>query len=722
VKVVAYNGHATVLADMDFESYSEAGYVRNPVTGKWTGKGLADVGAPAYSEHPSTLILCLAYDLKDGKGSRLWLPETPPPVDLFAYLAAGGLIEAHNSGFEFYLWKNICAARMGWPRVSLDQFRCSMSKCVAFGLPGALDKVGAILNAEQQKDKRGKQLIQLLCRPKTPTRKVPQARNTDPALLQELYDYCGQDIAAESAISTTLPDLSPYEQQVWLMDQRINTRGVYIDRAALDDCIYVVNAATEKYTDELQRLTGGMVQTADELAKLQSWLALQGVRLPSVDADTIEAALERDDLTPNVRRALWIRSSVGSRSVKKLHAIKRRLCADGRLRDLFAYYGAGRTGRWAGRGPQPQNLPASGPPTAQCDACGSYSHASLEFCPFCACADRKAVEWGADVVRQALLDIASRDINYLERAWIDPLAVVCGCLRGLFVAAPGHDLICSDFSAIEAVVIAAISGCEWRLEVFRTHGKIYEMSAAKITGVSFDTMMQYKAEHGEHHPLRKKVGKVAELASGYQGWIGAWKNFGADKFMNDDEIKDAILAWRDASPEIPALWKGLERAFLQAALNPGTAHSYRGITYGVMQDVMFCILPSGRQLKYHAPRAIRGVDDWGRDKWFLSFEGWNSDYKKGPIGWMRIDTYGGKLTENAVQAIARDIQANAMLKLEAKGYPIVLHVHDEACSEVPQGQGSVEEYEQIMVDALAWFATWPIKAAGGWRGDRYRKD
>lgn len=729
-KVIAYNGRASILPDMDFETYSEAGFVWDPIKQKWHGltkttRGIAAVGAPAYSEHPSTRVISLAYDLKDGVGGRLWLPGCPLPVDLFAHIAAGGLIEAHNSGFERYIWQNVCVKRLGWPTIPLEQYRCSMAKCYSFSLPGKLEKAAEIMGATEQKDKRGEQLIRLLSVPKNPTKADPSIFRTPeayPSEFDEFYDYNLQDIRAEASLSQMLPDLSPYEQQLWVIDQRINDRGVHIDRQALDDCIAVVEETTERLTAELQRITGGAVATADELQKILGWLAGRGLNLPSLDADTVDATLAADTLPPGDqrRRVLEIRSSLGARSVKKLYSIRARLSSDGRLRDLFAFCGADRTGRWAGRGPQPQNLPSSGPAVALC-ACGCYYWAEHKACPHCGAVGDYGAEWGAPVVDQALDLISARNVDEIMRLWGDPVALVSGCLRGLFCAAPGHDLICSDFSAIEAVVLAALAGCEWRLEVFRTHGKIYEMSASKISGVPFEEFQRYKAETGNHHPLRKKIGKVAELASGYQGWIGAWKNFGADKHLTDDEIKAAILAWRDASPEIPALWKGLEEAFTNATLMPGRVFTYRGISYGVMQDVMFCRLPSGRCLTYHRPRAEKYVDQWNREKWRLSYEGHNSDYKKGPVGWLCLETYGGKLTENVVQAVARDIQANAIMKLDGK-YPIVLHVHDEGCSEVPAGFGSVEEYEATMQDLPAWCADWPIRAAGGWRGKRYRKD
>lgn len=740
--------YATVLPDMDFEAYSEAGYYWDGPAERFRGvgskgkAGLPVVGAPVYCAHPSTEIISLAYDLKDGHGSTLWLPGMPPPAGLLIHIAQGGLLEAWNSSFEYQLWLNVCAARMGWPALPLEQLRCAMSKARAWSLPGKLEKAAEVINAAEQKDKAGHALIRKLCVPRVPTKNDKTTRRTpetDPEDFAAFYDYNIQDIKAEASVSIRTPDLIPRELELWQLDQRINMRGAHIDREGLDSCLAIVGHATLKYTNELREITGHFVQTADELAKIVSWLGSRGVYTESVDADAVEALLKRSTLPPDVRRVLEIRASLGARSVKKLFSINFRLSADGRLRDLFAFCGADRTGRFAGRGPQPQNLPNSGPSLYQC-TCGCYRATTILICPHCGSVPGpgSGKEWNVEAVEAALRVIGTQDLATVERYWGDAIGVVSACLRGLFSAAPGKELLCSDYSSIEAVVLAALAGEEWRLEVFRTHGKIYEMSAAAITGIPFEEFKAHKERTGDHHPMRKKVGKVAELASGYAGWIGAWRNFGADKFFDDDEIKKHILAWRDASPSIVEFWGGqwrkdpnrwhwtpelfgLEGAAIQAIQNPGQCFSYRGITYGVKDDVLYCKLPSGRSLNYHKPRLYLDVAPHKNPILKITYEGWNSDYKKGPIGWMRLETYGGKLCENVVQAVARDILTHAMPALEAAGYPIVLHVHDETVSEVDEGYGSVEEYEAIMMRLPDWAADWPIKAVGGWRGKRYRK-
>ena len=366
----------------------------------------------------------------------------------------------------------------------------------------------------------------------------------------------------------------------------------------------------------------------------------------------------------------------------------------------------------SGRGPQPQNMPG-GKPTEE--------------------------------VEGILSVMATRSLDAVEAACGNPVQAVSDCLRGLFAAAPGCDLICSDFSAIEAVVMAFMAGEQWRMDVFNTHGKIYEMSAAKISGIPFEEFMRHygytdltkpewwkeEIKGGKHHPLRKKLGKICELGSAYGGGLGAWKNFGADEFMTDEEIRENVKAWRIASPTIAGkgyggqplgFWYGLQEAAFSAVQNPGHCYQFRDVAYGVKGDILYCRLPSGRNLTYHTPRLEWTTTSWGASTLQMTYMGWNSNYLNGPVGWMKLDTYGPKLAENIIQAIARDILAHSMMALSRAGYPIVLHVHDEIVAEVAQGWGSVEEFESIMGRMPAWAAGWPVKAAGGWRGKRYRKD
>lgn len=778
--VSAGYGYATILPDCDCETYSEAGFVWDPnhadrtgvVVGKWVAPegvsqiqnaGLSAVGAAVYTEHPSCDVLVFSYDLKDGRGIRRWHPGMPNPQELFDHIAAGGLLESHNCGFEFWVWYNVLRVRYGWPMIPTGQQRCSMAKARAHGLPGGLEPLGRVLGTDAQKDQAGRDLLKRFSVPRNPDRKDARRRITpadDPVAGIRLYGYCDQDVRTESAVSRRIPDLSADELEWWTVDQQINRRGVQVDVNAIEACISVIEQAFEQYNGELRVLTGGAVERASELPALKAWLGSHGLHMASMGEDDVTIALEKiaeavqEGTVPEyeaapLHRALEIRQLVGSASVLKLYAMRNQATRAGRLHELFSYHAA-RTGRATGNGPQPTNLPNSGPDVRRCQ-CGAHCSLKHTRCPWCGeqfappppapHPDRSVVEWCAEAANDALETIVgSRHLATVEWYFGDAVATISACLRGLYVAAPGCDLISADYSAIEAVVLAELAGEQWRVDLFKARGKIYEASGAKVQGLALDDVLEYRKRTGNHHPCRKK-GKVLELACGFGGWIGALIAFGADEFMTEDEMKQSILAWRAASPMIVRFWggqyvdsngmpcpsffrgarpqlTGLEGAAVAAVLNPGRLFEYRGIGYHVHEDVLYCVLRSGRRLAYHRPRLSASTRGEG---FALTYEGWNTNPKSGPRGWIRMETYGGKLAENVVQATARDILVPAIIRLWHAGYLTVLHVYDEIVAEVAKGFGSVEEFERLMSIMPVWAEGWPIYAAGGWRGHRYRK-
>lgn len=737
-----------MLPTIDFETYSAAGYVFDGV--KYVGarpnkRGLPLTGAARYAEDPTTEILSLSYDLLDGLGVKLWIPGMPPPADLINHISGGGVVEAHNSAFEFYIWHYVAFSRMGWAPLPLSQLRCSSSKCKAFSIPGSLQPASELMCPENIKDAGGHAVMMKLSTPRKPTKNNTALRYTpedSPQEFARLYSYNEQDVRAEHALSNKLPDLSPHELDVWLLDQRINVRGVQIDTESLAACISIFEQAENKYLAELNHLTGGGVNSASELQKMIGWLAARWVRTASLDDAGVNALLS-SDIPSDCRRVLEIRKILSSSSVKKIYSIFHMLNSAGRLRGIFAYCGADRTGRWAGRGPQPQNLPRKGPKTVRCDpvnGCGKYYASHRETCPHCAasCAFSESVEWCNDIVEQALNDIKWLDLSVIESIWGDPLDVISGCLRGLFIAAPGKELICSDFSAIEGVAAAMLAREQWRIDVFRTHGKIYETGASKITGIPFEEFIRHKKETGNHHPTRQTIGKVSELASGFGGWVGSWIQFGAGEFMTEPEIREALLAWRAASPNIVEMWGGqhrkhphrweftpeyygLEGCAVLAILNPMQCYAHNDIKYQYSQEtgILYCRLLSGRILHYHNARLQPHTARNGMIEYQILYDGTDNETTG---KWLTMSTYGGKLFENVVQATARDLLAFAMVNIEKAGFPIVLHVHDEIVSEVPEGTGDIKRFEQIMSTMPDWARDWPVKATGGWVGDRYRKE
>lgn len=738
---------STAIPTLDVETYSKAGYIFNHKKERYGSlvsnkPGIKGVGAAVYAQDPTTEILMLSYDLFDGVGSRSWVQGMHAPQELFDHIAGGGLLESFNAGFEFLIWNYVCFKRMHWPALPLEQQRCAQAKARAHAAPGQLAKLAEVLGTTTQKDKEGKRLIRKFSIPRSPTKKDKRQRirlEDDPKDADNFLFYNIGDIETEAETSLLCPDLSADELEVWIASQQINMRGVHVDVKTLRHFLELYRQTEIKYTRELSRLTCGRVGTVNEYEKLRAYIKDYGIDLPNVQAETIEDALKRSDLPFNVRRVLLIRQWLSMASVKKLQTINVQRCNDDRLRDLFGYHVA-RTGRWAGSKVQPHNLAKEGPAVDRCADCGHYQATGAKSCKWCLFSQVAPAPWGLDAVEDVILIASGRDVELLEYYFGNSLKAMSGCMRALFTAAPGHDLICSDFSAIEAVVLAELAGEKWRQEVFRSHGRIYEASAEKSFKIPIKEILEYKIKFGKHHEVRDKS-KRLELSLGYAGWINALKAFGADVYFNDDfEMKDAILQWRDDSPAIVEFWGdqwrempgyrnykqeyyGLEGAAVCAVLNPGTAYACRSITYGVKDDTLYCRLPSGRLITYHAPRLFTTTHRYHKNPIYqLSFMGWNSDSTKGPIGWIRMETYGGKLCENVTQAVARDILAYALVNVEKAGYPIVLHVHDELAAEVPTGWGSVEELEQIMGAVPAWAQGWPIKATGGWRGLRYRKD
>jgi DNA polymerase len=739
---------ATVLPDLDFETYSEAGCVWREGTRKWISisgagkkKGISEVGAPAYAEHDSTEILSLSYNLKRSAGPKLWTPGMPPPEDLFNHLADGGLLEAHNSGFEYYVWFYVAYLKMGWPMIPLRQLRCSMAKARSFSYPAKLAIISEVIGDQVKDVAKGKSVITRYCIPRNPTKADDRLRirPSEESRGVELFEYNLQDIEAESSVSAACPDLSEEELANWLLDQEINTRGVQIDTTSVAALSAIVDEGREHYDQEMCLATGGKVATTSKAKDLLEWLQAKGIPILNLEEDSLAKILEGNWADP-VDQVVKLRMSASSAGVKKLQAMIKRVNSDGRMRDQFVFYRA-ITGRFSSEGLQLQNLKSSGPSMGVSRCCGFYFPlAQHMFCPVCAVMDPlgDAVEWSGEVMDKCIELLVTCDFE-LGRHYLgaELFETIAASMRGMIVAGPEKELICSDYSAIEAVTLSMLSGEQWRIDVFRTHGKIYEMCASKLTGIDFDEIVNYKGSH----PVRKPFGKVPELASGYQGWIGAWLAFGADKYMSEDKIKESILQWRADSPMIVELWggqyrertpgswtfdwelHGLEGTAIKAVLDPGNWHTYRLLSYGVLNDVLYCRLPSGRCLAYHKPRLRQGADRRsGNPQYVLSHMVNNSNPKKGRTGWIEVDTYGGMLTENANQAVARDLQCNGMRKVTAAGYPIVAHVHDEIIAEVPRGTGSVPHFEQKMMEMPPWAHDWPIRAAGGWRGQRYRKE
>lgn len=661
--------HATI----DFETYSEAGFEWSPALNKWvppeggsaTNRGLSLVGVVNYTRHPSFEVLCCWFKLPGGEPTY-WAPGMPDPQPLFDYVAAGGIVEAHNMAFEHRVFQ-----ALGWPEVPLAQQRCSMAKSRAWALPGSLDKASAALGT-RAKNAEGKKGITTFCVPRQPTAKNPARRvapGDKPEDFQRLIvDYCRDDVLSEEELSAVVPELSPIELEHWQVDQAVNRRGVGVDVPTLLACRQILRDAHRLYGDRCRAITGGI--SPSEVSQLIVWASLRGVLLHALDDEAITEALERPDLPDEVRDMLHCRQAVASASVKKVHALLNAQ-HDGRLHDLFQFHGA-RTGRPTGSGAQPTNFPRGSHLVYKC-ACGKQHHNAVA-CPHCGAATTgKPDEWNPEAMEDAIELLQTGSLDLMEHAYGsgNTLTTMAGCLRGMFVAADGHDLVSSDYTAIEAVVLACLAGEQWRIDLFHNKGKIYEASGAKVGGVSYESLLEYKRETGKHHKLRQ-VGKTAELSLGYGGWLGGWKAFDSSG-RTDDEIKRIILAWREASPAIVEFWGGqvrrdqgwkselfgVEGAFIRAALLPGVPVNYRGFVFEAQKPAFPVRCPaaglsepctvqitllSGRKLSYHNVLLEPTPPDqsW-KGKYAISYEGYNTNPKNGGVGWIRMRTYSGKL-------------------------------------------------------------------------------
>lgn len=761
----AGTGLSTLHPTADFETYSEAGYRWRDVPGYWKelkrgpvwepptvklasldgiaeqNRGLEVVGVRNYVCHPTFEILSLKWDLLDGKGARFWKPlygpeaksyaaNVLPVYDLLNHVAAGRPLAAWNINFEWTVWNFHCVPVLGWPVLHIEQCYCDMAKARAHALPGKLKHAGKVQKLVIQKDPAGEDLLDKFSKPRNPTKTDPRRRirpDEDPNDAARLYSYNETDIYSEIESSSKVPDLSPEEREYWLLDQRINQRGMGVDGAGVDNCIAVLIQSTDKQNAELNTITNGAVADANEVAALMRWCNTQGCMFGKLDADIIEGVLKKRGVyPPAVVRALEIRQSVGSAGVKKLYSMRAQATPLQRLHDLYIYFGA-RTGRPTGVGPQPTNMLK-----------GALKPEEVEAC----------LQW-----------MALRDVEVIERLYGDPIEAIGNCIRGLIVPKPGYDFVSSDYSAIEGVVAACLAGEQPAIEVFFTHGLVYEKAASDITGVPMSEFIKHRLDTGgvvqtdgtikggKHHPYRNKQGKFAVLACGFGGWVGALIGFGADEFLSETEMEQVAGGWRKANPNIVTMWGGqtigryqyaypgkfgLEGASIAAVENPGQCFTYRGVSYQTHGDCLYCTVPSGGLLTYHCPRLEPSTREraqpWEKE---LTFEGWNSNIKKGPVGWIKMKLYGGLEFENVVQKVARGKQSAGLVRLDRGGYPIVMHTYDEFVSEVPEGVGSVVESEAIVNQPEPWqwltegpYAgqPWPIKAKGGWRGKRYRKD
>lgn len=636
---------------------------------------IKNVGAYKYCEHPSFEILLFAYAFNDepvevvdfAQGDKI-------PCNIFYALNDPNIIKtAFNANFERNAIHNY------WPvYCSPEQWQCTMIKALTLGLPGSLDMVGKAMHFEEdkQKMKEGKALIQYFCKPCKPTKSNGGRTRNLPEHAPEKWEifkkYNKHDVEVERTIRNKLNvyQTTEGEQRLWELDQHINDRGVGVDLELIEKAIECDSSYTERLTKEAIELTG--LSNPNSPTQLKKWIGERvGNEVTSLTKDAVPALI-KETTDEKVKEILELRQLMAKTSIKKYETMQRARCKDGRVRGLLQFYGANRTGRWAGRLVQVQNLPQNHLPD---------------------------LDDARNLIRTGKFD----KVEFLFDSIPDTLSQL---IRTAFIPKEGNRFIVADFSAIEARVIAWYAGEQWRLDVFNNDGDIYCASASKMFKVPVE-------KHGVNSNLRPK-GKIAELALGYGGSVGALASMDKKKDIPEEELPGLVKDWRNANPKITKFWWDVDKAAKKAITEKTTVNLQFGLKFIYAPGVLFIQLPSGRKLSYIRPK-IEPHETFSSDK--ITYEGMEQTSKQ----WKRIDTYGPKLVENIVQATARDCLGITMMRVEEKGFHVVMHVHDELICDVPKGNGSVEEICNIFAEPIEWASGLPLKA-DGYECNYYMKD
>ena len=621
---------------------------------------LRKTGVYKYAADPSTDIWCMAYKAPWSDDVLVWQPGDEVDAHLENWIRAGGLLSAWNANFERTIWNNIMVSRYQWPDTRINQWRCTMAQASAMGLPRALGQAAAVLGVEEQKDKTGAALMLRMARPRKVNADGSYTWWDTKDKLDTLVAYCRQDVRTELSVAEVLNAMPDSERRLYQLDQRINDRGVKVDRDLIERVSKLANSASENIDAEIKRLTNGQVKAATNAMDLTAWLRGYELNVTSVDKQTVARMLSIDGLHPIIKQVLRLRQDGAKSSTAKYDAMVHAADADDRMRGLLMYHGAA-TGRWSGRLVQPQNFPR---PLKKNDELETII-AKLK-------ADEDVSEHGAGTI------------------------IASDLLRSMLIAEDGHRLMFADYSAIEARVLAWVAGQNDLVETFRKGEDVYKEMASAIYNKAVDAISDNE----------RQVGKMAILGCGY--------GMGGKRFaeqcatmgikVDEDEAKRIVAVYREKNNRIAQYWRDIEQDFVDMVKEAGRLR-----TVGLP-------LPSGRSLTYHNPRIIQRETPWGAMRDTAQVDTLNSVTRQ----WVSQIIWGGLLTENVVQATARDLMATAMMALEVKGYNVILSVHDEIISEVPDNFGSLDEMIDIMTQVPAWAKGCPINAEGK-EGKRYRK-
>jgi DNA polymerase bacteriophage-type len=679
---------------------------------------LKKTGVYVYAEDPTTDVWCAAFAVDDGP-VELWTPGMPVPDAIFDAVVNGWPIVAHNANFEQAIWHGVLAPRYGWPVPHPTQWRCTMAMALAMSLPGSLDNAAAALGLDTRKDVKGYGIMMRMAKPRKVNADGSIVWWDEPHRLAELYAYCKQDVEVERQLEKRLVQLSPSELDLWHLDQTINARGVYVDERLCLAAKAIVAQTQARLDVEMKTVTDYGVSACSNAVQLAQWVRAKGFPADSIAKDQIEILLARDDLPEDVRRALELRREAAKASVAKIDSLLAGMQRDKRSRGLLQYHAAS-TGRWGGRRFQPQNI-------------------------------KRPKLKNVDLAIEAVLH---GDVDVIDMMYGEPLSVVGDCLRGMIRAAPGNKLMAADYANIEGRVLAWLAGEEWKLQAFRAFDAgagpdLYKVAYAKTFGIKIENVDSFM----------RSIGKVLELAPGFQGGAGAFLMMAnvygvnladifeiastaagravqkkaseawAQRGVNSGHSEAAWttgemlkIMWRNDHPKTVEFWWALDEAAIEAVQNPGLVITCGKVRMVVRGSFLWLRLPSGRALCYPYPKLVMKDMPWedgeGKParKQVFSYKGVDSYTRK----WTDCYAYGGLWAENVTQAVARDLMAEGVKRLEAADYPVILTVHDEIVSEVPAGFGSVDEFCALMTELPAWAAGCPVTAEG-FSAERYRK-
>lgn len=675
---------------IDIESYSSA--------------DLAKTGVYRYAEAPDFEVLLIGYSFDEGPVHvhDCTLPECWPRDFLSALFDPDITKYAYNAAFE-----RTCLSRALEEYLPPEQWKDTMIMALECGLPGSLAAAGTALGLpeEQLKDPRGKALIQYFCKPCRPTRvNGGRTRNLpkhDPEKWKLFIEYNRQDVVTEMAIRKKLEKIPvpASEWELWHLDQKMNDRGIRIDLPMVDNIVRYDDQRRAELLEEAREITG--LSNPNSLAQLKPWIEREGMDVPQLRKDDVEALLKREDLPPEVRRVLEIRQALGKTSTAKYGAMQEAVCEDGRLCGILQFYGANRSGRWAGRIVQVHNL-------------------AKNFLP------------DLDLARELAEE---GDFDTMETLFGETAFVFSELIRTAFIPSEGRRFVVSDFSAIEARVVAWLAGEQWTLDAFKAGEDIYCKTASMMYHVPVE-------KHGQNKHLRQK-GKIAVLACGYGGGVGAMKAMDRGGSIPEEELQSVVDQWRASNPHIVKLWYDYEAAAKTAIregrpvrrgirvpanniaeqeyMAGGRVREYSvrkgiAVTFIYRNGNLIVVLPSGRRLVYWGARLEEDPSKGGRES--IVYMGVNQVTKQ----WGKTETYGGKLVENVVQATARDCLAEAMRRVTAMGYEIVMHIHDEMVVDVPlEDKDALARINKAMGDPIDWAPGLPLKG-DGYETPFYKKD